>query len=98
MVKAFAKRRDLIFEGLNAIDGIKCLKPMGAFYILADISSFGMPSGKFCESLLEQALVAAVPGVAFGNDGVMRLSYACSTENIEKGLSRIRDFCARLRK
>ncbi|NUN94260.1 MAG: pyridoxal phosphate-dependent aminotransferase [Verrucomicrobiae bacterium] len=98
MVRAFAERRDFIFDGLTSIAGIRCLKPMGAFYILADISSFGMTSSQFCESLLDQALVAAVPGIAFGDDRVIRLSYACGKENIEKGLSRIQDFCARLRK
>lgn len=98
MVRAFAERRDFIFAGLTSIAGIRCLKPMGAFYILADISSFGMTSSQFCESLLDQALVAAVPGIAFGDDRVIRLSYACGKENIEKGLSRIQDFCARLRK
>lgn len=98
MVRAFAERRDFIYDGLTAIEGIRCLKPMGAFYVLADISAFGMTSSQFCESLLDQALVAAVPGIAFGDDRVIRLSYACGKENIEKGLSRIQDFCARLRK
>jgi len=98
MVKVFAKRRQLIFDGLTSIEGVKCVKPLGAFYILPDISSFGLTSTQFCEQLLEHALVAAVPGIAFGDDSVIRLSYACSTENIEKGISRIRDFCARLKK
>jgi aspartate aminotransferase len=97
MVKQFAQRRQLMYDGLTSIPGVKCVKPMGAFYMLPDISEFRMNSSVFCEKLLEQALVAAVPGVAFGDDRVMRLSYACSTENIEKGISRIRDFCASLK-
>ncbi len=98
MVKAFTERRKLMYEGLASIEGIKCVKPMGAFYMLPDVSSFGMTSSQFCEALLEQALVAAVPGIAFGDDRTIRLSYACSTENIEKGISRLKDFCARLKK
>ncbi|MBI4023689.1 MAG: pyridoxal phosphate-dependent aminotransferase [Verrucomicrobia bacterium] len=98
MVKVFEERRKLILDGLNAIEGIRCVKPMGAFYVLPDISSFGMNSSQFCELLLDEALVAAVPGIAFGNDKTIRLSYACSTENIEKGISRLKDFCARIRK
>ncbi len=98
MVKAFAERRKLMYEGLTSIEGVTCVKPMGAFYMLPDISSFGMNSTQFCEALIEQALVAAVPGIAFGNDRTIRLSYACSAENIEKGISRLKDFCARIRK
>jgi aspartate aminotransferase len=98
MVKVFAQRRQLMYDGLTSIAGIKCVKPMGAFYMLPDVSSFGLSSAQFCEQLLEHALVAAIPGNAFGEDGTIRLSYACSNENIEKGISRIRDFCARLKK
>ena len=98
MTRAFAQRRKLMYDALSSIDGIKCAKPMGAFYMLPYISAFGMTSSQFCESLLEQALVAAVPGIAFGNDRTIRLSYACSTENIEKGMSRVKDFCARLKR
>ncbi|MDD2709789.1 MAG: pyridoxal phosphate-dependent aminotransferase [Verrucomicrobiae bacterium] len=98
MVKEFAARRDLIYQGLSSIPGITVNKPAGAFYILPNISSFGMTSTQFCEALLEEALVAAVPGIAFGNDKLIRLSYACSRENIEKGISRIKDFCAKHQK
>jgi len=98
MVKEFAQRRKLMHDSLLSIEGITCVKPMGAFYMLPNIASFGMTSTQFCEILLEQALVAAVPGIAFGNDQTIRLSYACSRENIEKGLSRIKDFCARIKK
>jgi aspartate aminotransferase len=98
MVKEFAARRDLMYGELSSIEGITCNKPQGAFYMLPNISSFGMTSTQFCEALLEQAMVAAVPGIAFGNDQVIRFSYACSRENIQKGMSRLKDFCARIRK
>jgi aspartate aminotransferase len=98
MVKAFTERRKALYDGLTSIEGIKCVKPMGAFYMLPDISAFGMTSTQFAEALLEQALVAAVPGIAFGDDRTIRMSYACSMENITKGISRIKDFCARLKK
>lgn len=98
MLKTFTKRRNMMFDGLSSIAGMTVVKPLGAFYMLPDISSFGMTSTQFCEALLEQALVAAVPGIAFGDDKTIRLSYACSEENIEKGISRIKDFCARLKK
>lgn len=98
MLKAFTERRELMYQGLTSIPGIQCVKPLGAFYMLPDISSFGMTSSQFCQALLEQALVGAVPGTGFGDDKTIRLSYACSNENIEKGISRLRDFCARLKK
>ncbi len=98
MLKSFEKRRNIMYEGLTSTAGVTCVKPMGAFYMLPDISSFGMTSSQFCETLLEQALVAAVPGIAFGDDRTIRFSYACSNENIEKGISRFKDFCARLKK
>ena len=98
MIKDFIERRKLMYDGLTSIEGIKCVKPLGAFYMLPNISAFGMNSTQFCEALLEQALVAAVPGIAFGADQTIRLSYACSRENIEKGLSRLKDFCTRIKK
>jgi aspartate aminotransferase len=98
MVKSFTERRKVLFDGLSSIEGIKLVKPMGAFYMFPDISSFGMTSSQFSEALLDQALVATVPGIAFGDDKSVRLSYACSMENIEKGISRLKDFCARVKK
>jgi aspartate aminotransferase len=65
--------------------------------MLPNISSFGLSSADFCAKLLEQQKVAAVPGIAFGTDAHMRLSYACSMENIQKGLDRIEAFCASLK-
>lgn len=98
MVKAFAQRRDRIYELISAIPGIKCPKPQGAFYVFPNIASFGMGSLEFAQKLLEEQHVAVVPGVAFGNDRCVRLSYACSMENIEEGVARLAAFCASLKK
>ena len=98
MVKAFAGRREYIYDRLTKIPGITCVKPMGAFYVLPNISSFGLGSVDFCDKLLDQQKVACVPGIAFGSDAHMRLSYACSMENITKGLDRIAAFCGGLTK
>ncbi len=88
MVEEFKARRDYIVARLNSMDGISCPTPQGAFYVYPDISSFGIGSIAFCEKLLEQSHVAFVPGIAFGNDTNVRLSYAISKEAIEKGLDR----------
>ena len=96
MVKAFTERRDRIYQLISAIPGIKCPKPDGAFYVFPDISSFGLTSLEFAARLLEEKHVAVVPGIAFGDDSCVRLSYACSMDNIEEGLSRFADFCASL--
>ena len=98
MVKAFNGRREYMYDRLTKIPGITCVKPMGAFYVLPNISSFGLGSADFCDKLLDQQKVACVPGIAFGSDAHMRLSYACSMENITKGLDRIEAFCAGLAK
>ena len=97
MVKAFTVRREYIYDRLTKIPGITCVKPMGAFYVLPNISHFGLGSENFCTKLLEQQNVACVPGIAFGSDAHMRLSYACSMENITKGLDRIEAFCKGLK-
>jgi aspartate aminotransferase len=97
MVKKFDERRNFMHERLTKIDGITCVKPLGAFYMLPNISSFGMSSTDFCQKLLQEKHVAAVPGVAFGSEAHIRLSYACSMENIEKGLARLEEFCNSLR-
>ncbi|MDD4872298.1 MAG: pyridoxal phosphate-dependent aminotransferase [Kiritimatiellae bacterium] len=92
MVKAFAERRVYMYQRLTAIKGITCVKPMGAFYMLPNISQFGLDSVSFAEQLLEREGVAVVPGMAFGADRNVRLSYACSTDNIRKGLDRLEKF------
>lgn len=92
MVAAFDQRRQYMFDRLCAIDGVTCVRPQGAFYILPDISSFGLDSVAFADKLLETKNVAVVPGIAFGADGNIRLSYACSQEVIQEGLDRIEAF------
>jgi aspartate aminotransferase len=83
---------------LNSISGISCVKPKGAFYLFPNISKTGLKSTEFCAKLLEAEKVAAVPGIAFGADDYLRLSYATSMANLEKGLERIERFCKSLSK
>ncbi len=96
MLKVFDKRRLMFWEGLNAIDGISCRRAKGAFYLFPNITKFGMSSSDFCAKLLEEELVAVVPGVAFGSDENIRFSYAVADSTIEKGLERMARFCSRL--
>ncbi len=97
MVKAFGERREVMHQKLTSIPGITCVKPLGAFYMLPNIASFGVDSTQFCSLLLEKQQVACVPGIAFGSDAHIRLSYACSMQNIQKGLDRLTAFCAGLK-
>lgn len=96
MLKVFDRRRLALLNGLNSIDGISCRRAKGAFYLFPNISSFGMASSDFCAKLLEEELVALVPGIAFGSDSNVRFSYAVADSVIEKGLDRMRKFCSRL--
>ena len=100
MVKEFDKRREYIVDRLNAMEGVSCLNPDGAFYVFPRVDSiygrkFGdSPIGtsvELCDYLLKEAKVAAVPGGAFGADAYIRLSYATSMEVIQKGLDRIEE-------
>ncbi len=88
----FNKRRLIAFEKLNAIDGISCVNAQGAFYLFPNISSTGMKSAEFCERLLTEAKVAAVPGIAFGSDNYIRISYATDMASIEEALARLEQF------
>ena len=92
MVAEYAKRRLRVIELLDGMYKIKYVKPNGAFYFLLDISATGMDSVSFAEKLLEEQKVAVVPGVAFGDDNTVRISYATSMEQIEEGLARIKKF------
>jgi len=98
MVVAFDARRRRIYERMDAIPGVICPRPTGAFYVFPDISAFGLDSVTFARRLLEEHNVAVVPGVAFGADGCVRLSYACTMDVIETGLSRFSAFCASLKR
>lgn len=88
----FAKRREFAHKKLNSIPGISCVNAKGAFYLFPNISKVGLTSSDFCAKLLEQQKVAAVPGIAFGADNYLRISYATSMANIEKGLDRMDKF------
>jgi aspartate aminotransferase len=94
----FNKRRTYAWKRLNSIPGISCVNARGAFYLFPNISKTGLKSSEFCAKLLESEKVAAVPGIAFGADDYMRISYATSMANIEKGLERIERFCKGLAK
>ena len=98
MVKAFKERRDFMVDKINSIENLSCLKPQGAFYVMVNISQLlgKTIGGKVIENsidladyLLDNAKVAVVPGIGFGNDNYVRLSYATSLENIKEGLDRI---------
>jgi len=98
MVKEFDRRRTYMVDRLNAMPGVSCFKPSGAFYAFPNVSGvYGRKAGSltiadsstFAQYLLESVNVAVVPGVAFGADENIRLSYATSFANIEKGLDRI---------
>ncbi len=88
----FDRRRRYACDRLNAIPGVSCCAAKGAFYLFPNISRSGLDSTRFCTNLLEQANVAAIPGIAFGADDYIRISYATSMANIEKGLDRIERF------
>lgn len=92
MLEAFDQRRKYIVQRLNSIDAVTCLMPAGAFYVFPNISQLGIDSVTFCKKLLEQVNVAAVPGAGFGADSNLRLSYASSMRQIEKGLDRVEEF------
>lgn len=88
----FDKRRRYACDRLNAMPGVTCCVPKGAFYLFPNISASGLSSTEFCARLLDRVNVAAVPGIAFGADDYIRLSYATSMRNIEEGLNRIERF------
>jgi aspartate/methionine/tyrosine aminotransferase len=92
MVAEFRRRRDVTVGGLNAIDGISCVEPQGAFYAFPNITGTGLTAGELAERLLYKAGVAALPGTAFGpwGEGYLRLSYANSVANIEMALDAIK--------
>lgn len=96
MREEFNIRREYMFERLSAIHNVSAVKPKGAFYMLANISKLGMTSTNFADRLLSKANVAVVPGIAFGDDRVVRLSYATGLDVIKPGLDRFEDFCKTL--
>ena len=99
MASEFKKRRDVIVDGLNAIEGISCFKPQGAFYAFPNVMRLPLPCRELADYLLDDAGVALLPGTAFGDhgDGYLRLSYANSLENILEGLDRIQAGISKIR-
>lgn len=98
MVTEFRKRRDVIVDGLNAIDGISCVKPLGSFYVFPNVTKLPLPCEKLADYLMDEVGVALLPGTAFGKygDGYLRLSYANSLENIKDALNRIQSAVSKL--
>ena len=96
MLTVFDRRRLRLLSGLESINGIRCERAEGAFYLFPNIDELGLGASEFASQLLEEEKVAVVPGEGFGAPGYMRLSYAVSDEVIEKGLERIERFCAKL--
>ncbi|HHN65717.1 MAG TPA: pyridoxal phosphate-dependent aminotransferase [Nitrospirae bacterium] len=95
MLREFDRRRRFLVEGLNSIEGVSCLMPQGAFYAFPNIKGVLGRKGinnsmELAMYLLEEAMAALVPGSAFGSEGYIRMSYATSMENLQKGLDRIR--------
>jgi aspartate aminotransferase len=106
MQREFAARRDYAVDFLNRIPGVSCCRPEGAFYVFPRVDSFyGKRAGDrlidgslaMCDYLIEQARIAAVPGIGFGADPYIRLSYATSMPKIEEGLKRLEAALAELR-
>jgi aspartate aminotransferase len=94
----YARRRSYAHKKLNSIPGISCVNAKGAFYLFPNISKLSLKSTEFCARLLDEEKVAAVPGIAFGADEYLRISYATSLANIEKGLERLERFAKKLGK
>ena len=91
MVKEFQKRRDAIVAGLNAIQGVSCVKPLGAFYVFPNVTQLPLSCEALADYLMNEGDVALLPGTSFGKygDGYLRLSYANSLENIQEALGRM---------
>ncbi len=98
MVAVFQSRRDRMVERLNAIPGVRCQTPQGAFYAFPNVSAFGIPSDELAMRILDETGVAVLSGRGFGahGEGYLRLCYANSLENIERALERLADFFAGL--
>ncbi len=96
MCEEFDMRRQYMFDRLSKIPNITAVKPMGAFYILVNISRLSLTSQNFADRLLSKANVAVVPGIAFGDDRTVRFSYATSLDIIKNGLDRFEEFCRTL--
>jgi aspartate aminotransferase len=97
MRQAFAKRREFIIQRCRSIAGLDCGEPEGAFYLYVDIQSLGIPSLEFCTRLLDEKYVATIPGIAFGSEGTIRMSYATGMDTIMTGMDRLESFVTAIR-
>ncbi len=100
MVEEYQRRRDYAVQAVNAIDGLSCLSPKGAFYIFINCRALGISSADLSDYLLENAKIALVPGSVFGpgGEGYLRMSFANSYENIVEGCARLKDAVETLKK
>ncbi len=96
MRQAFAERRNLMIERLNRIPGISCTVPRGTFYAFPNVSGLGKSSLELASELLDQARIAVVPGIGFGADTNIRMSFTNSMENLERGLDRLEEYVKNL--
>ena len=98
MVAEFRRRRDFLIPALNAIPGVRCIEPGGAFYAFPNVSALPIGAEELADRLLDEAGVALLAGTAFGSEGAghLRISYASSLENLEQAVERIRGFVAAL--
>ncbi|MDA0267877.1 MAG: pyridoxal phosphate-dependent aminotransferase, partial [Cyanobacteria bacterium] len=92
MLAEFTARRQVMLARIRAISGLSCVEPDGAFYLFVDVSQVNPDSLDFCKMLLEQQHVAVIPGIAFGAEGTIRVSYATDLNTIEKGMARLKTF------
>lgn len=99
MVKEFERRRKLVLQYLNQMEGISYVQPQGAFYVFPSIKEFGMSSQQICDYLLEEAKVAVVPGSCFGScgEGYVRMTYSTSYEDLQQGLESMEKALKRLK-
>jgi aspartate/methionine/tyrosine aminotransferase len=100
MVAEYRRRRDVLVAGLNAIPGVTCRMPQGAFYAFPNITSFGRSSEWLADYLLEQAGVAVLPGTAFGagGEGYLRICFANSMDKISQAIVRMDEALRRLKR
>ena len=100
MVKEYQRRRDYAVRTVNAMSGVSCVSPRGAFYIFINVKSLGKSSAEIAAYLLDEAKIALVPGDVFGSggEGYLRMSFANSYENIVEGCERMKNAFAELSK
>lgn len=98
MVASYQRRRDLVYNGINGIRGLSCIRPKGALYAFVNIQETGLSSEEFARNLIIQKQVCVVPGSGFGTDGegFVRMCYAISDEDILEGLKKIREYVEEL--